>query len=168
VSAVVIVVSLVAVQRLGELLYAARNTRRLKRRGAVEHGRYHYPLFIALHGFWLIAILIAVPTGTAIAWLPMSLFIVLQAARLWIVATLGAFWTTRIITLPDAPLIRRGPYRFMRHPNYLVVIGEIALLPLVFGAWWIAAIFSLLNLALLAWRRWVEDAALAPRRGLNA
>jgi methyltransferase len=167
VNAVVIVVALVALQRLAELLYAARNTRWLKRRGAVEHGRSHYPLFIALHGSWLIAILVAVPAETAIDWLPLSLFILLQAARLWIVATLGAFWTTRIITLPGAPLIRRGPYRFLRHPNYLIVIGEIALLPLAFGAWWIAGVFSLLNLALLAWRRWVEDAALAPRRGLT-
>jgi methyltransferase len=166
VSAVVIVVVLVALQRLGELVYAARNTRSLKRRGAVEHGRRHYPLFVALHGSWLVAIVVAVPAGTPVDWLPLSLFILLQAARLWIVATLGAFWTTRVVILPGAPLICRGPYRFLRHPNYLVVIGEIALLPLAFGAWRIAVVFSLLNLALLAWRRRVEDAALAPRRHL--
>lgn len=164
-SAVIIVVVLVALQRLAELLYAARNTRRLRRRGAVEHGRSHYPLFVLLHGAWLVAILVAVPAGTPIVWPPLALFILLQLARLWIVATLGPYWTTRIITLPGAPLIRRGPYRFLRHPNYLVVIGEIALLPLAFGAWRIALVFSLLNLALLAWRRRVEDAALAPRRG---
>jgi methyltransferase len=168
VSAVVIVVALVALQRLAELLYATHNTKRLKLRGAIEHGRSHYPLFIALHGVWLIAILVAVPAETAIDWRPLSFFILLQAARLWIVATLGRFWTTRIITLPGAPLIRGGPYRFLRHPNYLIVIGEIALLPLGFGAWRIAAVFSLLNLALLAWRRRVEDAALAPRRGPSA
>jgi methyltransferase len=166
VSAVVIVVALVALQRLAELIYAARNTRRLRRRGAVEHGRGHYPLFVALHGLWLIAILVAVPADASIDWLPLALFVLLQLARLWIVATLGPYWTTRIITLPGAPLIRNGPYRFLRHPNYLVVIGEIALLPLAFGAWRIALVFSLLNLALLAWRRRVENAALAPRRGL--
>jgi methyltransferase len=166
VSAVVILVALVALQRLAELLYAARNTRRLRRRGAVEHGRGHYPLFVALHGLWLIAILVAVPADASIDWLPLALFVLLQLARLWIVATLGPYWTTRIITLPGAPLIRNGPYRFLRHPNYLVVIGEIALLPLAFGAWRIALVFSLLNLALLAWRRRVENAALAPRRGL--
>ena len=83
-------------------------------------------------------------------------------------ATLGRFWTTRIITLPDAPLVRRGPYRLLRHPNYLVVIGEIAVLPLAFGAWRTALVFSLLNLALLGWRRRVEEAALMPRRGLVA
>jgi methyltransferase len=166
VSAVAIVVALVALQRLAELLYAARNTRRLRERGAIEHGRHHYPLFVALHGAWLAAVLVAVPASATIVWPALALFILLQLARLWIVATLGPFWTTRIITLPDAPLIRHGPYRFLRHPNYLVVIGEIALLPLAFGAWRIAIVFSLLNLALLAWRRRVEDAALAPRRGL--
>jgi methyltransferase len=121
---------------------------------------------MALHGAWLVAILVAVPASAEIVWPALTLFILLQLARLWIVATLGPFWTTRIITLPNAPLIRHGPYRFLRHPNYLVVIGEIALLPLAFGAWRIAVVFSLLNLTLLAWRRRVEDAALAPRRGL--
>jgi methyltransferase len=165
VTTVLIVVTLVALQRLGELTYAARNTRRLKQRGAVEHGSRHYPLLIALHAGWLIAIVVFVPAEAAINWLPLGLFILLQAARLWIVATLGAYWTTRIISLPDAPLVRRGPYRLARHPNYLVVIGEIALLPLVFGAWQVAVVFSILNLALLAWRRRVEDEALADRRG---
>jgi methyltransferase len=167
-SAVAVVVALVALQRLAELLYAARNTKRLKQRGAVEYGRSHYPLFVALHACWLVAILLVVPSATAIDWLPLALFILLQAARLWIVATLGGFWTTRIISLPDAPLVRRGPYRVLRHPNYLIVIGEIALLPLAFGAWRTALAFSLLNLALLGWRRRIEDTALTPRRGLVA
>jgi methyltransferase len=166
VNTVLIVVALVALQRLGELVYAARNTRHLKQRGALEHGRGHYPLLIALHAGWLIAIVAFVPAQAAINWLPLGLFILLQAARLWIVVTLGAYWTTRIITLPNAPLVRRGPYRLIRHPNYLVVIGEVALLPLVFGAWRIAVVFSILNLALLAWRRRVEDEALADRRAI--
>ena len=87
----------------------------------------------------------------------------LQALRLWIIHSLGPFWTTRVITLPGAPLVRRGPYRFLRHPNYVVVVAEIAVLPLVFGAWRIAAVFSVLNLALLAWRIRIEQRALAPR-----
>ena len=121
----------------------------------------------ALHGLWLITIVVAVPADAALDWLPLSGFMLLQAARVWIIVSLGTFWTTRIVTLPDEPLIRRGPYRFLRHPNYLVVVGEIALLPLAFGAWQIAGLFSLLNLVLLAWRRRVENAALAPRRGLT-
>lgn len=167
-SAVAIVVSAVALQRVAELIYAARNTRRLRQRGAAEYGRSHYPFLVALHAFWLGAILLAVPSTAAIDWLPLALFILLQAARFWIIATLGALWTTRIISPPDVPLVRRGPYRFIRHPNYLVVIGEIALLPLAFGAWRIALAFSLLNLAILAWRWRIEDAALAPRRDLHA
>ena len=88
----------------------------------------------------------------------------LQAARVWVLASLGRFWTTRVIAVPGIPLVRRGPYRFMRHPNYAVVVGEIAVLPLVFGAWEIAALFSVLNAAILKHRIAVEDAALAPRR----
>ena len=80
--------------------------------------------------------------------------------------TLGPFWTTRIITVPNAPLVRDGPYRFFRHPNYLVVVGEIAVLPLAFGAVWIALIFSLLNAALLVLRTRVEENALTTRRAL--
>jgi methyltransferase len=165
-NSVLIVVALVALQRLGELNYAARNTRHLKQCGAVEYGRGHYPLLIALHAAWLLAIVVFVPAEAAINWLPLGLFILLQAARLWIVATLGAYWTTRIISLPGTPLVRRGPYRLMRHPNYVVVIGEIALLPLAFGAWPIAVAFSILNLTLLAWRKRVEDEALDDRRAI--
>jgi methyltransferase len=167
-SAVALVVALVALQRLGELLYAARNTGLLKQRGAIEYGRSHYPLFVALHAAWLAAIYVVIPADAAIDWLPLGLFILLQLARLWIIATLGVFWTTRIISLPATPLVRSGPYRFLRHPNYLLVIGEIALLPLAFGTWRVALVFSVLNLALLGWRKRVEDAALAPRRRLTA
>jgi methyltransferase len=95
----------------------------------------------------------------------LALFVLLQAGRVWVVATLGPYWTTRIITLPGAPLVTGGPFRFVRHPNYLVVTGEIAVLPLAFGAWRIALVFSVLNALLLAWRIRVESGALAARRG---
>lgn len=88
----------------------------------------------------------------------------LQAGRIWVIASLGRFWTTRIVTLEDAPLVRRGPYRFLRHPNYVVVAAEIVVLPLVFGAWQLALIFGALNLGVLAWRIRVEEQALKPRR----
>jgi methyltransferase len=164
VSHVEIIVALVALQRFAELIYAARNTRALLRRGAVEHGRGHYWMLVVVHGAWLMAILLAVPGDAPIDWLPLGLFIVLQLMRLWVIASLGPFWTTRIVSLPGAPLVRRGPYRFMRHPNYAIVIGELALLPLVFGAWRLAIVFTLLNLAVLTWRIRVEEEALAPRR----
>jgi methyltransferase len=163
-SAVTIILVLVALQRLGELGYAQRNTRRLLARGAIEIGRRHYPLFVVLHASWLLFLFVAVPVDAPIDWPLLAVFVVLQGLRLWVVATLGPYWTTRILTLPGAPLVRNGPFRFVRHPNYLVVIGEIAALPLVFGAWRIALVFSLLNLALLAWRIRIEEQALAPRR----
>jgi methyltransferase len=159
-----VLIALVAVQRLLETIYAARNARALIARGGIESGRKHYPLIIALHAGWLIALIVALPPEPPIHLIPLALFLVLQALRLWVIATLGPFWTTRIITLPGAPLIRHGPYRFLRHPNYLVVSGEIAALPLVFGEIWVAILFSILNAAILSWRIKVENAALEERR----
>jgi methyltransferase len=159
-----IVLALVTAQRLGELVYAARNTHRLLARGAVEIGRAHYPLFVLLHGGWLVAMALLIPAAAPPSWPLLALFLLLQAGRIWVVATLGPYWTTRIITVPTAPLVARGPYRFVRHPNYLVVTGEIAVLPLAFGAWQIALVFSVLNGLLLAWRIRIENGVLAVRR----
>jgi len=155
----------VAGQRLAELWIAQRNTRHLLAAGAVEHGAGHYPLFIALHLSWLVAIVLFTPPLTQPNLVLIALFLALQAARLWVVASLGRFWTTRIISLPGAPLVRRGPYRFIRHPNYWIVAGEIALLPLAFGQWEIAVGFSLASAALTLHRIRIEEAALAGRPG---
>ncbi len=161
-----VVVGLVAAQRLCELAWSRRNERRLREAGAVEAGRGHYPLFILLHAGWLATILLAVPPETVPHGALIGLFLALQALRIWIVGSLGRFWTTRILTLPDVPLVRRGPYRWLRHPNYVVVAAEIAVLPLAFGAVGIALIFSAANLILLAVRIHAEEAALASRRSL--
>ncbi len=158
------ILALVALQRLIEIVYAERNTRALLARGAVEVGRAHYPLIVVLHAAWLAAIVLLLPPDAAIRWLPLGVFVLLQLARVWVIATLGPYWTTRIITLEGAPLVRSGPYRFVRHPNYLVVAGEIAMLPLAFGELGVAVAFTLLNAAMLAWRIRQEDAALAVRR----
>jgi len=155
-----VVLLLVAVQRLAELVHAERNTRALLRGGANEQGRGHYPLIVLLHLAWLVAIVVFVPWRTAPSWPLLALFIALQGVRIWVVASLGPRWTTRVIVLPGVPLVRRGPYRFTRHPNYAVVAAEIATLPLVFGAWRIALIFSALNACLLVWRIRLEDRAL--------
>src|SRR5579862_9090960 len=146
-----IVLVLVVIQRLGELVYAARNTRALLARGAIEYGRNHYPLIVALHAAWLGSLAIFVPWHAAPNWYWLALFAVLQAARIWVVASLGPHWTTRIIVLPGAKLVTRGPYRWISHPNYIVVAAEIAVLPLAFDAWPIALVFTLLNAAMLAW-----------------
>lgn len=160
------IIAAVTLQRLLELVYAQRNTRALLARGAVETGRSHYPLFVLLHAAWLAAIVAALPKVTPIHPLPLIAYVALEGLRIWTMLSLGRYWTTRIVTLPGAPLVRRGPYRFVRHPNYLIVMGEIALLPLVFGEVWVAASFPVLNALLLAWRIREEEAALSPRRAL--
>lgn len=162
--AALVIIGLVAAQRLGELIYARRNTRALLARGAVEVGRAHYPLFVLLHASWLAAIVAMLPPSPPIHWPAVVALVALQAFRLWVIATLGPYWTTRIVTLPGAPLVRSGPYRFLRHPNYSVVVGEIAILPLVFGQIGVAVVFSILNAALLWWRIRIEDQALRARR----
>ena len=159
-----VVLTAVAAQRLWELWLADRNTKRLLADGAVEVGAAHYPLFILLHASWLAAIAIVTPWTMVpnLWWL--GLYLLLQLGRLWVISTLGRFWTTRIITLPAAPLVRSGPYRFVRHPNYVVASLEIAVLPLVFGQVWIALAWSLANALLVAWRIRIEDRALNERR----
>ena len=158
-TAALAILSFVTLQRLGELLVARRNTRALLARGAYEVGAGHYPLIAAVHLLWLATLWWLAP-GRPIAWPLIGLFLVLQGARLWVLATLGPRWTTRIIVLPGAPLVASGPFRFVRHPNYWVVAGEIALLPLAFGLWQVALLFSLLNALVLTIRIRVEDRAL--------
>lgn len=163
-----VIIGLVALQRLAELIYAQRNTRALLARGATEIGAKHYPLIVLLHLSWLVAVTILLPKPVVINWICLSLFILFQILRLWVLATLGPYWTTRIITLPGAPLVRRGPYHFVRHPNYMVVVGEIATLPLAFGEVLVAVVFTVLNAAMLFWRIRIEETALTPRRTLAA
>ena len=146
-------------QRVGELWLSNRNTRRLLASGAREYGASHYPLIVAVHALWLIGLWWLAPDRPIDGfWL--GLFVLIEIARIWVLATLGRRWTTRIIVLPNSPLVRRGPYRFVNHPNYLVVMGEIAVLPLVFGLWRIALIFTLLNAAVIAIRIREENHAL--------
>lgn len=159
-----IVVLLVAAQRLAELVLARRNTARLLAAGGHEIGAAHYPLFVLLHGAWLAALLLFVPADAPVIWPLLGIFVLLQLGRIWVIASLAGRWTTRIIVCPDQPLCRRGPYRYLHHPNYVIVAGEIAVLPLAFGAWQIALAFSALNLVLLAWRIRIEDRALRPLR----
>lgn len=162
-----ILVILVAVQRLIELWVARRNTKRLLARGGQEVGRRHYPVIIALHSAWLLSVFLLGDPDGGVLWLALSAFLVLQTIRVWVVLSLGEYWTTRIITLPGEPLVKRGPYRFLRHPNYAVVVGEIALLPIAFGLWKTALIFSLLNGAILWVRIRAEESAISPRRDIR-
>jgi methyltransferase len=161
------IILLVVAQRLGELVLANRNTRKLKAQGAVEIGAGHYPFIVVLHAAWLMAVLWLLPADLEISWPWLGVFVLLQIARIWVIASLGPYWTTRIISMPDAPLVKRGPYRFVRHPNYLVVAGEIIALPMAFHEILVAAIFTLANAAILFWRIRTEETALSPRRDLG-
>jgi len=155
----VTILSFVTAQRLAELVYARRNEALLRARGAVEHAREHYSWIVALHGAWLVGLwLTAVGRPLSPIWL--VAFIVLQALRLWVLATLKERWTTRIIVLPHTPLIADGPYRFVRHPNYAIVTAEILVLPMVFGLYAYGIAFTLANAGVLAVRIRAENQAL--------
>ena len=154
------VIALVAFQRLAELIVSRRNTAALKNAGAIETGQRHYPLFVGLHGAWLIAIAFSVPPESPIHWPLLLAYAGLQPIRFWIMATLGRNWTTRILVQPGGQRVHHGPYRWCQHPNYAVVALEIPLLPLAFGAWPLAVIFGGMNAALLTYRIQVEDKAI--------
>jgi methyltransferase len=149
----------VTAERLAELFLAGKNTARLIGRGAVEFAPEHYPLIVALHAMWLGGLWL-LAWDRPIEWGWLALFAALQVLRIWVLATLGERWTTRIVVLPAEPLLETGPYRFLSHPNYAVVIGEIAVLPLVFGLAWYALAFSILNGIILFIRISAENAAL--------
>jgi methyltransferase len=161
VSVLYAVLGFVVLQRAAELGFAAKNTRRLRAQGAVEVDARGYPWFVVLHGAWLGSLFVVVPSDAIPSWPLLAIFAVLQLGRLWVVATLGRRWTIRVIVLPGAKLVRSGPYRYLRHPNYAVVAAEIAVLPLAFGAVAIALVFSAINLVLIARRIAIEDRALA-------
>ena len=153
------VLAFVTLERGAELVWAQRNTRRLLARGAREASPGHYPLIVGLHAAWLVGLwALAWDRPVSLPWL--ALFAVLQAGRLWVLATLGARWTTRIIVLPGEALVRRGPYRLIPHPNYAVVAGEILVLPLAFGLIPYGLIFSVLNAVVLWVRIRAEETAL--------
>jgi methyltransferase len=160
----VAILGFVALQRLVELRLAERNSRKLLAQGAREFGAGHYPFIVALHMTWLAALWWWAP-GRPISIALLVVLAALQVGRLWVIGTLGERWTTRIIVKPGAPLVSKGPYRFLNHPNYLIVTAEIAVLPLVFGLWPIAIVFSLLNAAILAVRIAEENRALRSLRG---
>jgi methyltransferase len=158
--------ALVLLQRVTELVWARRNTVRLRQMGGVEADKEGYPYFVLLHAGWLVSLVLFIPAATPPVWPLIGFFALLQLGRLWVISSLGRYWTTRIVTVPGTSLVQFGPFRWFRHPNYLVVIAEIAVLPLAFGAVWIAVLFSALNLVLIRRRIRIEESVLAPRRGL--
>ncbi len=150
----------VTLQRTIELVIASRNTRSLRRRGAYEVGASHYPLLVAVHACWLGTLWLR-GRRRPVALPFLAFFLILQAARAWVLATLRGRWTTRIIILPGVEPVTRGPYHFVRHPNYVVVALELPCVALALGLVRHAIFFGGANLAMLAWRTHCEDRAFA-------
>jgi methyltransferase len=161
-----VILAAVALQRVAEMIQADRNTKRLLTRGALEVAPNQHPFFVLFHAAWLLSMLVFLPASAQPNWWIIAAYALVECARVWTITSLGPYWTTRIITLPEEPLVRRGPYRFMSHPNYAIVSLEIALLPLAFGGWSIAIMATLVNALLLAWRIGAENKALRDRRSL--
>lgn len=160
----VFVVALISVQRLLELRVSRRNERRLRVKGAVERGAKHYPAMVAIHTLWLISMLVEgfVRGPEMPSWwpVPLLLFLAVQPLRYWAILALGENWNVRILVVPGRKLVRRGPYRYFPHPNYAVVAVEVLTLPLIFGAWTTAMVFTVLNTAFFYVRIREEERAL--------
>lgn len=155
----------VLAERLGESILAYSNLRWARARGGVERDRAFTRALHLFHAAWFVAWAaeLWLRSGGLVVpvWLAAAVLALLQGGRGWVVLSLGRRWNTRIVTLPDAALLRRGPYRFLRHPNYLVVALELAVYPALCGCWWTAGVAGVLNLAVLARRIRAEEAALA-------
>jgi methyltransferase len=162
------VAALVLMQRGAEELYSARNTRALLAEGATEAGRSYYPVVATTHLAWIASIFCLIPPDAVASSGIAAVYVALQAVRYWVIATLGRYWTHRILTLPGAPVVRAGPYALVRHPNYWVTIAETFLLPTVFGAWALGLIMTAVWTAVLAYKIELEDQALAARREAGA
>ncbi len=161
-TATLLFLGFIVAQRLSELVIAKRNTARLLARGAYEVGAAHYPVMVAMHSLWIAGLIVfGYDEQVSYGWL--AVFAVLQGFRVWILSTLGRRWTTRIIVLPE-PLVVGGPFKFLKHPNYALVVAEIIVAPMVLGLVWWAALFTALNAAMLWVRINAEEAALAPLR----
>ena len=163
--ALAIFLAVLVAERLFELVWSARNVARLRARGAVEYGRGHFPLFVAIHVIyplmlaWEVLSWRAIPGAAWPAWL--ALFIAAQALRFWAIASLGERWSVRVWVLPGLAPVRDGPYRWLRHPNYVAVTAELLAGPMMFGAWRTALIIGIANAVALAVRIPVEERALA-------
>ena len=159
-----IAAALLLLQRGLEELYSQFNTRHLLAKGALEAGRDFYPVVAVTHLAWIASLLLLISPAAEVSWIPLACYLLLQVARYWVIGTLGRYWTHRIITLPGAPVVVRGPYRYVSHPNYVVTIMETILLPACFGAIALGCIMGAVWAAVLIYKIRLEDAALTERR----
>jgi methyltransferase len=156
---------LVLMQRVLEEIFSQANTKRLLDEGAREVGADYYPVVAVAHLGWIAALFLLIPPNAGISWPLLVIYLLLQVARYWVIGTLGRYWTHHIITLDGAPIVKRGAYKYIRHPNYVITLLETFLLPLVFGAWGLALIMTAIWAAVLHYKILLEDAALSTRRG---
>lgn len=157
---------LVLAQRGLEELYSTRNMRRLLAAGGREEGREYYRVIVVAHMTWLAAVFFLLPSDAPLLVVPLCLYLALQIARYWVIASLGRYWTHRIVTLDGEPLVKSGPYRFCAHPNYAITITEIGLLPMI-GGWLLGIVLAALYAPILWHKIVLEDRALAPRRSIS-
>ena len=159
-----IVISIVILQRLVELIIAKRNEKWMRGQGAYEAGAAHYPVMVSMHIAFFIVLLAEVflfERALSPVWiLFLAIFLTAQAARIWCLTSLGKYWNTKIIILPGADVVRKGPYKWVRHPNYVIVATELLVLPILFSAYFTAIIFSLLNVWMMSVRIPTEEKAL--------
>lgn len=158
-------------QRITELYIAKKNEKWMKSRGAFEAGQEHYKWFVLVHSFFFVSILLEVflrpGAGHSLSLILLGFFVATQAARIWCLWSLGRFWNTKIIILPGATLINKGPYRYINHPNYWIVGIELIIIPLLFQAYFTAVVFPILHLLLLRIRIPEEEKALATLQNRN-
>lgn len=155
---------LVLIQRGAEEMHSARNTKALLARGAREEGGKFYPVVAVVHLGWIASVFFLIPPDAPVFWPLIGLYLALQAARYWVIATLGPYWTHRIITIDEAPVIDAGPYRYLKHPNYAIAVAETLLLPSAFSAIALALIMTAIWAAVLHHKIQLENEALASRR----
>ncbi|WP_421379104.1 isoprenylcysteine carboxyl methyltransferase family protein [Bacillus salacetis] len=157
--------SIIAIQRIVELFIAKRNEKWMKAKGAKEYGRNHYKIMVAIHLLFFASLLAEEIFGQSSLsdyWLALFfIFLLTQAGRMWVITSLGRYWNTKIIVLPQADVVAKGPYKFIKHPNYFIVTVELIVIPLMFNAYWTLFIFALLNQFILSIRIPVEEKALA-------
>ena len=155
----VIFIIFLVIQRFTELYISKRNEKWLLAQGAIEYGREHYPYIVALHTLFIISLIAEyyLKAGQPISYIALVLFILLLAFKYWVLSSLGTYWNTRIYRIPGAVAVRKGPYKLFKHPNYVDVVCEIAIIPLVFHLYYTAIIFSVLNAIMLSVRINVEN-----------
>ncbi|KAB2333619.1 isoprenylcysteine carboxyl methyltransferase family protein [Bacillus mesophilum] len=166
-----IVFSLIVLQRLCELFVAKHNEKWMKERGALEFGQAHYPFIVLLHTAFFISLLgetVFLENSVSSLWkILLPMFILLQAGRIWALFSLGRYWNTKIIVMPNAEAVRKGPYKWIKHPNYVIVALELMVIPLLFQAYMTFVLFTLLNIGMMMIRIPAEEKALLNLAGDN-